>query len=52
LIVVSVVAWISAVPFAIEPTVTKALEALDLWAKVSVTILVADEDRIFRFVFD
>ncbi len=30
----------------------KALEALDLWAKVSVTILVADEDGIFRFVFD
>jgi hypothetical protein len=52
LIVVSVVARIAAVPYTIHEAVTDALVAFDLWSKVSVTILMADEDRIFCSVFN
>jgi hypothetical protein len=52
LIVISVVAWIAAVPNTIHETVTDALVAFDLWSKVSVTILMADEDRIFSTILD
>jgi hypothetical protein len=52
LIVVSVVAWIAAVPNTIHEAVTDALGAFDLWAKVGVTILMADEDGIFCSVLD
>jgi hypothetical protein len=52
LIVVSVVAWISAVPYTIHEAVTDALVAFDLWAKVGVTILMADEYRIFSTILD
>jgi hypothetical protein len=52
LIVVSVVAWIAAVPNTIHEAVTDALGAFDLWAKVGVTILMADEDRIFSTILD
>jgi hypothetical protein len=50
LIVISVVAWIAAVPNTIHEAVTDALIAFDLWAKVSVTILMADEDGIFSTI--
>jgi hypothetical protein len=52
LIVVSVVAWIATIPGTIHEAVTDALHALNLWAKVCVTILMADEDRIFCSVLD
>jgi hypothetical protein len=51
LVVVSVVAWVATIPGTIHEAITDALNALDLWAKVGVTILVADEDRIFCSVF-
>jgi len=52
LVVVSIIAWISTAPLTIHEAITDALHALDLWAKVSVTILVADEDRIFCTILD
>jgi hypothetical protein len=52
LIVVSVVAWIATVPGTIHEAVTDALIAFDLWSKVGVTILMADEDRILSSVLD
>jgi hypothetical protein len=52
LIVVSIVAWISTAPHTIHEAITGALSALNLWAKVSVTIFMADEDRIFCSVLD
>ena len=52
LIVVSVVAWIATVPGTIHEAITDALIAFNLWAKVGVTILMADEDRIFSSVLD
>ena len=52
MIVVSVVAWISTIPGTIHEAITDALIAFDLWSKVGVTILMADEDRIFSSVLD
>ena len=52
LIVVSIVAWIATVPSTIHEAITDALITLNLWAKVGVTILMADEDRIFSSVLD
>jgi hypothetical protein len=51
LIVISVIAWISTIPHTIHEAITDALHALNLWAKVGVTILMAYEDRIFCSVF-
>jgi hypothetical protein len=52
LIVVSVVAWVSTIPNTIHEAITDALVAFDLWSKVGVTILMADEDGIFCSVLD